>query len=277
MTNSIRSSEPTPVLMYHDLGDVSPMTSRGHHPYVVSAGAFVAQMKLLADCGLAGRTLSDVLEKRDAPGGGSGRSCVITFDDGHESNCTRALPALQEAGFRATFFVTAGWVGREHYMTWEQVRRLAESGMEIGSHSMTHRPPASLREPELLAEMTDSKKLLEDRLGRPVVTASSPTGFFNPRLIPAAMEAGYRALCVGRIALWTENEDRFRIPRLPVKHATALADLRRLILGDRVLLARLRAAQIFRNGLKSALGVRTYLRLRRALMRAARSDGSRPS
>ena len=256
---------PLPVLMYHDLSDGHDRVADEHRPYVLSVAAFREQMRVLAEAGLHGTRLDEILEPgssgpvRDHP-------CVLTFDDGHASNCTLALPLLVEAGFRATFFVTTGWIGRAPYMSWGQVRALAAAGMEIGSHSMTHRPPATLTSCELHDEMADSRKLLEDHLGRAVVTASSPTGFFNPRLAPVVRDIGYRALCVGRVALWTDPADRFGIPRLPVKQRTPPADFRRMVLGDRWVVTRLRGAQMVRNGLKMALGVDRYTRLRQGLL-----------
>lgn len=255
-----------PVLMYHDLADAPGETPAAHRPYVVQVGAFREQMRLLREAGVVGRRLDALLDSRSGPLE-TQRICVLTFDDGHESNYTRALPLLLDAGFRATFFVTVGWIDRAPYMTWEQIKGLAAAGMEIGSHSLTHRPPATLGRAELRIEMAESRKRLEDRLGLPVLSASSPTGFFNPEMIPVVQELGYRGLCTGRIALWRDPLDRFRIPRIPVKPRTGPAEFGRMALGDRWLLGRLRGQQMVRNGVKAALGVEGYSRLRRALLR----------
>jgi peptidoglycan/xylan/chitin deacetylase (PgdA/CDA1 family) len=266
---------PIPVLMYHDLATHIEEIPAGHQPYVVPLAAFEAQMKILADLGVSGTRLDVILDRGAAAPGGR-RCCVLTFDDGHESNCSLALSVLQGAAFSATFFVTAGWIGRSPYMSWEQLRRLAAAGMEIGSHSMTHRPPATLTPSELYAEMADSKKLLEDKLGVAIVTSSSPTGFFNPHLIPAVQEAGYRGLCIGRLALWSNPEDRFRIPRLSIKRSTSHAGFRHMVRGRRWYLGWMRGGQMARDGLKAALGVEGYSRLRRGLLRLAPSRRPRP-
>jgi len=257
---------PLPVLMYHDLSDGRDPVPHEHRPYVLPVAAFRDQLRVLAEVGLTGSRLDEILDS-DSAIPGAPRRCVLTFDDGHASNCALALPLLVEARFRATFFVTAGWIGRAPYMSWEQVRELAAAGMEIGSHSMSHRPPATLTPAELHSEMADSRRLIEDRLGRPVLTASSPTGFFNPEMGPVVQQIGYRALCVGRIALWADPRDRFGIPRLPVKQGTDPVAFRRMVLGTRWLIARERGEQMARNGLKSLLGVDEYTRLREWLLR----------
>jgi peptidoglycan/xylan/chitin deacetylase (PgdA/CDA1 family) len=254
-----------PVLMYHDLSDGHDRIPDEHRPYVLPATTFREQLRALADAGIGGARLDEILDPESATTDDR-RRCVLTFDDGHASNRTLALPLLLGARFRATFFVTAGWIGREPYLSWNQVRELAAAGMEIGSHSMTHRPPATLTAAQLHSEMADSKKLLEDRLGQPVVSASSPTGFFNPLMIPIVRDIGYRALCTGRIAIWKKPGDSFRIPRLPVKADTGLVEYRRMVTGDGRLIARMRGEQMVRNGLKRALGVNGYERLRRWLL-----------
>ena len=251
--------------MYHDLSDGRDTVSHEQRPYVLPVAAFREQLLVLAEVGLMGSGLDEILDSGGTTSSAL-RRCVLTFDDGHASNCTLALPLLMQARFRATFFVTVGWIGRAPYMSWEQVRTLAAAGMEIGSHSMTHRPPTTLTPAELHSEMADSKKLLEDKLGRPVLSASSPTGFFNPRMGPVAEGIGYRSLCVGRIALWTGPGDRFRIPRLPVKYGTAPEDYRHMVLGNRWFVARARGEQMARNGLKSILGVDRYTRLRQWML-----------
>ncbi len=253
------------MLMYHDLVEDPGLVPATHRPYVVTARDFRGQMDALRSASALGTRLDACLESKP-PAPGAPRRVVLTFDDGHESCHSRALPLLLEAGFSATFFVTVGWIGTSPYMGWNELAALAACGMEIGSHSMTHRPPASLSRHELLAEMSDSKKILEDRLGRPILSASSPTGFFNPMMIPVVGEAGYQALCVSRIGLWRAPAGRYAIPRIPVKLQTTAVELLAIVDGRRGALALLRGKQVLRDGLKRALGVDRYLRLRQKLL-----------
>jgi peptidoglycan/xylan/chitin deacetylase (PgdA/CDA1 family) len=255
-----------PILMYHDIADSIRGVPASHRPYVLTTDRFQDQMKALSELSVCGAPLADHLEG-GCPIARSVRCCIITFDDGHESNYSHALERLQGSGLRATFFVTVGWIGKASYLSWEQTKALASAGMEIGSHTMTHRPPAALTPTELLAELRDSKRLLEDRLGQPIASASSPTGFFNPRMSSAAQEAGYEALCFGRIAMWCPSDSSFAVPRIPVKASTSTQDVRRAATGDERFIAVQRRRQRARDGLKSILGVNGYLRLRRWYLR----------
>jgi peptidoglycan/xylan/chitin deacetylase (PgdA/CDA1 family) len=120
---------------------------------------------------------------------------ALTFDDGHDSDALVALPILQEFAIPATFFITVGFVGQPGYMRWEQVRTLADAGMAIGSHTLTHPCLPMLSPPELRKELVISRQALEDSIGAPVKLLSVPAGFYNRRVIEAAGAAGYTAVC----------------------------------------------------------------------------------
>jgi peptidoglycan/xylan/chitin deacetylase (PgdA/CDA1 family) len=220
-------------------------------------------MKLAAQSSLAILTVKDWVE----PETKSPRALVITFDDGHVSNFAVALPVLLEHGLRATFFITAGSIGSGETMSWRQLRELHAAGMEIGSHTLTHRPPATLNDRELRRELVESRRILEDGLGAAVTSISSPTGFFNPRMSAMARETGYRALCIGRVGLARDDGDPFALSRVAVKRGIGERRFRSLLAFDRLTLAGLRARQWTRERTRSVMSVESYLRLRRLLLR----------
>jgi peptidoglycan/xylan/chitin deacetylase (PgdA/CDA1 family) len=66
---------------------------------------------------------------------------VFTFDDGCASHATVAAPILKKHGYSGTFFVSDAYLFRERkdwYMTWRQIRAMAEDGFEIGNHTRGH-------------------------------------------------------------------------------------------------------------------------------------------
>ena len=256
--------------MYHDLLPDGEPFPRERQPYVLDPGVFRRQLSIIRRSGFATCTVSEWARA----GRHAGTSdvlppapCVIlTFDDGDQSNHTQALPLLLEAGLTATFFVTVGRLGDAGYLTWDQLPDLQRAGMEIGSHTLTHRPPALLSDAELRYEVVESKKRLEDRLGAPVRSLSSPTGFFNPGMIGMARDAGYSALCTGQIGMVRAGADPFCLPRIPIKRSTGEADFLRILGPSRTYIARLRGQQMVRNGLKRLLGPDRYLRFRRGIL-----------
>ncbi|AGA24473.1 polysaccharide deacetylase family protein [Singulisphaera acidiphila] len=96
---------------------------------------------------------------------------------------------------RAEVVVDDSALGRALFMTWDQVRRLAGSGMSIGSHAHDHRALASLAEPDQRHELVESKRILEQEVGREIQGVAYPFGWagtYDEQTQRLAQEAGYR-------------------------------------------------------------------------------------
>lgn len=128
---------------------------------------------------------------------------VITFDDGDLSIYAIVYPLLKEMDMKATFFLVPNFIGEVGYMSWDQVREMNNyrtvTGRKLftfGSHSLTHRPLGDLSKDEILFEMTESKRILEEELGEPILTIALPfgSGAGDKRVIDAAKESGYLAV-----------------------------------------------------------------------------------
>ncbi len=80
-------------------------------------------------------------------------------------------------------------------MTWDQIRALSNAGMDIGSHTRSHRVLQTLPIPELDDELRGSRLELEAHLGRPVRALAYPVGYpvlDRPELVAAVERAGYQ-------------------------------------------------------------------------------------
>jgi peptidoglycan/xylan/chitin deacetylase (PgdA/CDA1 family) len=251
---------PALILMYHDLAADPTVIAPGHRPYVLEPAVFHRQMAAVIATALPVLTVAQwCAPTRPA------RAVVLTFDDGHVSNYTLTLPILMEHHLSATFFITAGAIGKGATMDWRQIRALHAAGMEIGSHTLTHRPPSTLNDDELRYELRESRRVLEDGLGAPVTSISSPTGFFNPRMRAIAREAGYQSLSFGQIGLAADQGDAFSLQRVAVKYATPHTEFEALLRFDRRLLGRWRRQQWLRSIARQSLGPSAYLQVRRLL------------
>jgi peptidoglycan/xylan/chitin deacetylase (PgdA/CDA1 family) len=249
------------IFMYHDLANDVASVPTEHRPYVLETAVFNRQVDALARHEFPVVTVAQWYTSfRTA------RTIMLTFDDGHVSNHDLALPILCEYKLKATFYVTAGFIGTGATMNWGQIRALHAAGMEVGSHTMTHRPPLALSDEELRYELTTSRDVLENGLGAPVTSISSPTGFFNPRMKEIAREAGYRTLCFGQIGLVTDTGDPFSLNRIAVKRTMGLDEFDALLRFDRATLRRLKRRQLVPGLARKTLGSRFYLPIRRALM-----------
>lgn len=83
-------------------------------------------------------------------------------------------------------------------LTPAQLREMAQGGVTIGSHTMSHPALSFLSRETALGELVESKKSLESMLARSVRLFAYPFGereHFNAETIDLAREAGYEAAC----------------------------------------------------------------------------------
>jgi peptidoglycan/xylan/chitin deacetylase (PgdA/CDA1 family) len=116
----------------------------------------------------------------------------VTLDDGEITQYMHAFPALQEQGVLSTVFVLPGLVDREKkYMTWAQIKEMAQCGHEIQSHGWGHRFLTECNPNDLREELSGARLEIESRLGKPVTAMSIPYGRYNRRVLNECARAGY--------------------------------------------------------------------------------------
>jgi peptidoglycan/xylan/chitin deacetylase (PgdA/CDA1 family) len=235
------------VLCYHA---VSP---RWPADLSVTPEAFERQLQLLVGRGYRGATFHDaVTSPADGP------ALAVTFDDAYLSVLELAKPIMDGLGLVGTVFVPTDyperegpmawpgidqWMGGEHEaelrpMNWAQMRGLAESGWEIGSHTCSHPHLTELDEDTLDREMILSRKACEQHMGRPCMTIAYPYGDYDARVAAAAGRAGYQAACT--LPARFHEAQPLEWPRVGVYHGD---DDRRFRMKVSPLMRRLRASR----------------------------------
>lgn len=184
-----------PVLLYHELSAAAePRLAAGKDRYLVSADQFRSHLELIRQHSYRVISLQDLWDS--APDSREAElSVVLTFDDGRASDYEVAYPFLLEKGFRAEFFVNTANIGRPGYVTWAQVEEMHRSAMVFQSHSHDHIVLSLLPARDLRRQLEKSKQVLEDRLGSAVDFLAIPYGMSNQRVVQAAHDVGYRAVC----------------------------------------------------------------------------------
>jgi peptidoglycan/xylan/chitin deacetylase (PgdA/CDA1 family) len=79
-------------------------------------------------------------------------------------------------------------------LNWDQIRTMSESGMEIGSHTVTHPNLSTLSKVALHNELIASKRKIEKEIGQEVICIAYPGGKstdHNALVHRSAEEAGY--------------------------------------------------------------------------------------
>ncbi len=99
-------------------------------------------------------------------------------------------------------------------MGWDHVRALHKAGMDVQSHSRSHRVLTTLSEEEAVADLTEGRTELEEHIGAPVVAVAYPGGH-APWNDDTVRRAGYRVgFTSGTGVARLDALDLLRVPRL---------------------------------------------------------------
>jgi peptidoglycan/xylan/chitin deacetylase (PgdA/CDA1 family) len=205
------------IFMYHGVADVDEDPNQ----LCVSPARFAEQMAWLARRGLRGVGIAELV---DAMRTGRQRGLVgLTFDDGYINVLETALPVLRQHGFGATAYIISDRLGGTNewdegpvwqLMTGDQVRELAEAGIEIGSHAATHMRLAGASPAQLTAEISESRTSLGTLLGTEIRGFAFPYGSMDAASRQAVRDAGYEYACA--VEASTTEIGLMALPRLYV-------------------------------------------------------------
>jgi peptidoglycan/xylan/chitin deacetylase (PgdA/CDA1 family) len=153
------------------------------------------------------------------------RRLCVSFDDAFRSAAS-VIPPLRTLGVPIEIFVCTGFARdgasltipelagddpeQLATMTWPELRELADEGIAIGSHGVSHAHLPALSDEELRRELVESKDAVESEVGRPCRALAYPYGEHDERVRSFAREAGYECA----YALRERRGDRYAVPRL---------------------------------------------------------------
>lgn len=226
----LKISEPKriPILMYHH---ISSKLVEGNS---VAENLFGEQMDWLNTNGYNTISFSQLndyliygLALPDKP-------ILLSFDDGYIDNYQNAFKILINKGMKGSFGVITSLVGTNahgsrFYMSWDELREMDTEGMELVDHSMSHKYMPKISDNELIQELLDSKKIIEELTKKRVETFVYPTGGYNNHVIEKLKEYGYRSARISGNYKKMSLENIFTLPVIKVAWGTSPTELGRLI------------------------------------------------
>ncbi|MEU6552414.1 polysaccharide deacetylase family protein [Streptomyces sp. NPDC046915] len=260
---------PVPILMYHSVATAPNDATRD---LSVAPEAFAAQMAMAGDLGLTPVGTAELAASWRSGRPLPARPVLITFDDGYEGVHRHALPVLAKHGFTATLFVSTGWIrgaydtggGLDTMLDWDQVRELADAGVEIGGHSHTHPQLDQLDDDTLRSELVRCKEIVAGELGTVPASFAYPYGYSSRRVRRAVRAAGFaQALAVGN-ALARRRQGPYALRRVTVRRGTDAEEFARLLEGRSI-------ARTFARDRALTKGYAVVRRARQVRRKASRS------
>jgi len=220
-----KASDSLRVLMYHDIGDQFPQKSL----WKISKKNFVDHVKFLYQSN-KNIIRSDLLLSSMPKQG-----LVITFDDGFMSTFKIAAPILIEHEMPFTVFITTGFLeGKNKYVDKNTLQEFADHPLiSIGSHGVNHiKLTQSGTLFEARSEIVDSKKYLEDLMGKEVISFSFPYGAYNKELKEIVINSGYKLAFTSNFSFNLYAQDKFLVNRNEIWSTDSLQVFQEKLSGD---------------------------------------------
>ena len=192
-------SSKIPVILYHSVSNdfVDKKIS-------MDTKTFKKQMSIIKILGYKPITIDEYEQIRLKNGYSKGLKILITFDDGYEDFFLYAYPILLIHKFPAVVFLPTGFIGKKakwldkysylyekKLLTWRQIQEIQNNRISFCSHTATHSNLKSLDRNALVFELSDSKAILKEKLGKEVNALSYPFSLHNGSVTNAARECGY--------------------------------------------------------------------------------------
>jgi peptidoglycan/xylan/chitin deacetylase (PgdA/CDA1 family) len=233
----------TVVLIYHRVGATSGIDVD------LPTEQFAQQMERLA-CEGRTKALGPALETLDDPAGDP-HDLVVTFDDGTADFAETALPVLVEHQIPVTLYLATAFVEEQRSfpddgrpLTWAALRDACSTGLvEVGSHTHTHAVLDRLPPGRVADELDRSRRLIEDRLGRPCVDFAYPKAVAPSEAADALVRERFRsAALAGTRANRSGQTDVHRLARSPIQRSDGARYFARKVAGGMALEDTLRRA-----------------------------------
>jgi peptidoglycan/xylan/chitin deacetylase (PgdA/CDA1 family) len=244
-----------PILLYHALFEGKANTEK----YAIATDTFEQHINYLSEEGFGSISFNTFLNGfQPLP---NKKYIIITFDDGNYSDYSIAFPILKKYGFVATFFVTVSRIGTRDYLDWDHLKEMIDGDMSIQSHSLNHLFLSDLSKDNLRKELTESKRIIEDKLSLPVHFISLPGGFYSRQVLKATQGAGYKGVATsgpGLNVLGGKEKQFILFRRSVITRKTRMDSFQKIVHADLLSNAKSHVVYWLKSMAQKVLGSRGY-------------------
>ena len=104
----------------------------------------------------------------------------------------------------------------EGTLSWEELNKLHEKGVSIGSHTQNHSILTQIPQSEIAGELAESKKEIERVFNQQCTLFAYPNGSWSPFAREEVRKQGYTLAFANQPGLWTPRTDSWLIPRVNI-------------------------------------------------------------
>jgi peptidoglycan/xylan/chitin deacetylase (PgdA/CDA1 family) len=144
------------------------------------------------------------------------KKILITIDDAFSSFYEVAWPYLKEENIPFILFISTETVGKNGYMTWDQIKELEkETIAHIGNHSHSHDYLVDLQNDDFINDIDTSSSIFKKKLGYNPIFFSYPFGEYNSS-IKNYISKNFKFSFGQHSGVIDINKDPYELPRFPI-------------------------------------------------------------
>jgi len=144
------------------------------------------------------------------------KSILLTIDDGFSSFYKNAWPYLKNKKIPFILFISTREIGKNGYMTWDQIREVQNSKIGIiGNHSHTHDYLVDLSNKKINYDIDQSIKIFKKELGYNPNYFSYPFGEYSLDFINI-IKQNFNFAFGQHSGVIDLSKDNFQLPRFPI-------------------------------------------------------------
>jgi peptidoglycan/xylan/chitin deacetylase (PgdA/CDA1 family) len=144
------------------------------------------------------------------------KKILITIDDAFSSFYDFAWPYLKKEEIPFILFVSTEAVGKNGYMTWDQIKELEKENIAyIGNHSHSHDYLVDLINDDFIRDIDTSSSIFKEKLGYNPIFFSYPFGEYS-KTIKEYISKNFKFSFGQHSGVIDLNKDRYELPRFPI-------------------------------------------------------------
>ena len=144
------------------------------------------------------------------------KKILISIDDGFQSFYDEAWPYLKKNNIPFLLFISTEPVGKNGYMTWDQIIEIENSEIGvIGHHSHTHEYLIDMTSEEFINDIETASIIFKKKLGYVPSIFSYPFGEYS-KFMRDYISKNFEFAFGQHSGVIDVNKDKFELPRFPI-------------------------------------------------------------
>jgi len=144
------------------------------------------------------------------------KKILLTIDDAFQSFYLAAWPYLKKNKIPFILFVSTEPVGKNGYMTWEQIKEIEkENFVVIGHHSHTHEYLIKKSNNDFISDIETASLIFKEKLGYIPTIFSYPFGEYS-NLMKNYISNNFNYAFGQHSGVIDINKEKFELPRFPI-------------------------------------------------------------